>query len=218
MIGVIAQGETPNESQYREASEALNMQVKAYESYGMPLWGLELLTIPLKAGQTQYSVGLGEGFDVQAAKPLKVIQAWLHSNIGGIDIPMVILTKQEWAILGSKTTKGTPIQIYYNPRREHGEISVFPTPSFVEEHNNYIVITYQRPFEDFSHEDDTPDFPQEWLEALKYGLAERLAPEYGLPTDQRQLLIKESQKVLELALSFGTEEGSVYLQVDRRNY
>lgn len=51
-----------------------------------------------------------------------------------------------------------------------------------------------------------------------YGLAVRLASEYGLPLDQRMLLTKEADKMKESALGFGTEEGSFFLGVERRGW
>ena len=216
MIGAVAQGETPTSTQITEAAEALNMMVKAYEADGMPLWGIETYGIPLVSGQSTYTIGTGQ--EINIPKPLKVIQAWNKVLTSGVDIPMRILTKQEYNILGNKTTGGNPIQVYYQPKLAYGELHVFPVPTNVEEAQNEVYIVYQRPFEDFVTSGDNPDFPQEWLDALKYGLAARLAPEYGIPSDQRMILIREAKEIKEQALSFGTEEGSLYFQYDRRGY
>lgn len=216
MIGAVAQGETPTANQISEAAEALNMMVKAWEADGMPLWGIAETSITLVAGTNKYQIGIGKTVDIP--KPLKVIQAWNRDNTSKVDIPMRILTKQEYNILGNKTTSGNPIQIYYQPMLNYGDLYVFPTPATVDATNNKVYIVYQRPFEDFLVTGDNPDFPQEWLDALKYGLAARLAPEYGVPSDQRMILIREAKEIKEQALSFGTEEGSLYFQYDRRGY
>ena len=60
---------------------------------------------------------------------------------------------------------------------------------------------------------DTFDFPQEWYEAVKYGLAHRLAPVYGLPYMERVMLKKDYEAILELALSWDSEQESVYFGV-----
>lgn len=216
MIGAIAQGETPTANQISEAAEALNMMVKAWEADGMPLWGITEYAITPVAGTTKYQIGSGKA--VNTPKPLKVIQAWNRDNTSKVDIPMRILTKQEYNVLGNKTTSGNPIQIYYQPMLDYGELYMFPTPDATTAANNKVYITYQRSFEDFVATGDNPDFPQEWLDALKYGLAARLAAEYGLTTEQRMLIHKEAKEMKDLALSFGTEEGSFYFQVDRRSY
>jgi len=216
MIGAVAQGETPTANQISEAAEALNMMVKAWEADGMPLWGIAETSITLTNGVNKYQIGIGKTVDIP--KPLKVIQAWNRDNTSKVDIPMRILTKQEYNILGNKTTSGNPIQMYYQPMLNYGDLYVFPTPSSTDATNNKVYIVYQRPFEDFLVTGDNPDFPQEWLDALKYGLAARLAAEYGLSTEQRMMLQKEAKEVKDLALSFGTEEGSFYFQIDRRGY
>ena len=46
------------------------------------------------------------------------------------------------------------------------------------------------------------------------GLAWRLAGEYGIPIQDRQLLQKEAMYFHDMAMSFGTEEGSLFLMPD----
>ena len=215
-IGVVAQGEVPTEDQVTEAAFALNTMVKAWEADGMPLWALRTTPIPLTANVNTYNIGISK--TVNTDKPLKVIQAWIRDTTSKIDIPMRILTKQEYAILGNKTTSGSPIQVYYEPLSDYGILRVFPTPTSIDAANNQIYITYQRPYEDFNVSTDVPDFPQEWYDAVVYGLAVRLAPEYGLPIDQRRVLAQEALDIKLIAMSFGTEEGSLYMQVENRGW
>ncbi len=56
---------------------------------------------------------------------------------------------------------------------------------------------------------DDFEFPQEWYEAIVYGLAERIAPMIGYPIPDRQLLKSEARDYLDLALSFDVEHASV---------
>lgn len=216
LLGVVAQGESPNTTQITEASEALNMMVKAWEADGMPLWALKTTQVPLTAGAASYTIGLGQ--TVNTAKPLKIIQCWNRNSTSNVDIPVRIITKQEYNILGNKTTSGNPIQIYYEPQIDSGTLYTFPVADTSSESQNSLYIVYQRPFEDFDASTDTPDFPQEWYEAIKYGLAVRLAPEYGLDSESRKFLLQEYATVKATAMSFGTEEGSLYFQVERRGW
>lgn len=216
LIGGISQGGTPTSAQVTEAAEALNLMVKAWEADGMPLWGLTEYQMTLTAGVSTYQLGIGK--TIAIAKPLKVLQAWNRNTSSSVDIPMKVLTKQEYNALGNKTSSGNPVQFYYNPLLSYGELHVFPVPSATDASGNTINLVYQRPFEDFVATGDNPDFPQEWMEALKYGLAVRLAPEYGLPVQERQILSQEAKSIKDLALSFGVEEGSVYFGVTRRNW
>ena len=99
-----------------------------------------------------------------------------------------------------------------------GTIYLFPTPDTVAQSSYQVHTIYQRPFEDFDVSADTPDFPQEWHEAVKYGLAVRLAGEYGMPASERRILQQEMLAIRSEALSMGTEEGSMYFQVDRQDW
>jgi len=216
LIGVVAQGETPTTDQTTEAAFALNSLVKAWQADGMPLWAIKSYSVPLTAGTSAYEIGLTKAINIP--KPLKVLQAYNHSTTSDVDIPMRIITKQEYNILGNKTSSGNPIQVYYNPQSEYGILNVFPVPSTTEQSANTIVIHYQRPFEDFDASTDTPDFPQEWYDAIAYGLACRLAPEYGVAMADRKLLWQEMTIIKQDALNFGLEEGSLYFQRDFRSW
>ena len=61
---------------------------------------------------------------------------------------------------------------------------------------------------------DDFDFPPYWTEALIYGLSDRLAPEYGIPLQDRQLLTQQAERFHQNALLFGQEEGSMFFQPD----
>lgn len=212
LVGALSQGEEPTADQVTEASEALNMLVKAWESDSMPLWGLEEHTIDLVTGVNTYKIGTGQDIDIP--KPLRILQAWNSNN--NIDTPMRLLTKQEYNMLGNKITQGVPIQFYYDVQRDYGKLKLFPTPSAIAEDSYTVSFVYQRPFEDFDSATNTADFPQEWIEAIKYGLAVRLSAEYGLTVEQRRELRTDAKEIKDLALSNGTESGSIYFGVERR--
>ena len=59
--------------------------------------------------------------------------------------------------------------------------------------------------EDFDASANTPDFDVKWLDALIYGLAYRLAPEYGLSVTERQMLGQEAEMFRQIAKADDTE-------------
>lgn len=216
LLGVLAQGEEPTADQVTEAAYALNSYVKALQVEGMPLWAIKTSPITLTDGDATYRIGLSQ--TVNIPKPLKVIQAYNRDSNSDVDIPMRIITKQEYNMLGNKTSAGNPIQIYYDPQSTYGDLYVFPVPTTVEAANNTIYIVYQRPFEDFDTSTDEPDFPQEHYDLISYGLACRLAPEYGLSPTDRKTLWQEMTMIKQETLNFGLEEGSLYFGVERRGW
>jgi len=66
-----------------------------------------------------------------------------------------------------------------------------------------------RPFDGFTASGNTPYFPREWNNALIYGVADLMAPEYGMPPTDRVLLKKEAKEHLDIALDFGMENASL---------
>jgi len=214
LVGAIALGDTPLTDQVTEANESLNMLVKALQVDGMQLWAIKEYSIPLTASTATYSIGLTS--TIAIPKPLKIIQAYVHDSVTNVDVPMRIVTRDEYNRLGNKTSSGIPVQLYYDVQREYGIMNVFPVPTSTEAATKTIRIVYQRPFEDFDASSDTPDFPQEWFETIKYGLATRLAGEYGITLEDRKQLLQEYMLLKNEANGFGTEEGS--FQITPRNY
>ena len=216
LLGVLAQGETPSTDQVTEAALALNGLVKAWQADGMPLWAIKSYNVPLTATVASYRIGIGQA--IPTPKPLKIVQAYNHNISSSVDVPMRILTRQEYNMLGNKTSSGNPIQVFYDPQNSYGDLYVFPVPTATEAASNVITIHYQRPFEDFDASTDTPDFPQEWYDAITYGLATRLAPEYGIPSTDRRTLWQEMLTIKQDALNFGLEEGSLYFGREMRSW
>ncbi len=216
LLGVVPQGGTPTTYDLSDANLALNGLVKSWMADGLQLWAITSYNIPLTNGVNKYRIGLNQTINI--SKPLKIQQAYNRNTTSFVDIPMRILTRQEYNMLGNKSVSGNPIQIYYDPQRVYGDLYVFPTPTTVEASNNTVVIHYQRPFEDFDADIDEPDFPQEWFDAICYGLACRLAPSYGIPLADRKQLWNEMTIIKQDAMNFGLEEGSLYFSVDRRSW
>jgi hypothetical protein len=192
------------------------MLVKRLEADGMPLWAMKQYAVPMTAATSSYNIGVSQ--TVNTPKPLKVIQAFIRDTSSNNDTPMRIITRQEYNMLGNKSSSGTPIQIFYEPLSDYGVLHLFPTPSATDVANNTLYLVYQRPFEDFDASTDNPDFPQEWYEVLKYQLAARMAGEYQIDLQIRQVLASEAKDLKDAALSFGTEEGSFYFQADSRGW
>ncbi len=217
ILGVVAQGESPTDEMVREASEALNMMIKAWQADGMPLWAIKEYNVTLTASDADYRIGTGQS--INTPKPLKILSAFFHNGTSNVDIPMILLTRQQYNMLGNKTSEGQPSQFYYDVQNDYGDLYVFPVPdTTAADASNYVRIVYQRPYEDFDSNTDTPDFPQEWYDAIKFGLASRLAAEYGLTLENQGYLRKMAQEIKQEALNFGLEEGSIYFGVERRSW
>ena len=209
ICGVIAPGETPTSTMYTGASQALNMIVKAWQADGMPIWALAEHTLTLTTDTNSYTI---------TPKLLKVTQALNRNGTTNIDIPMRIVTRDEYNRLGNKTSPGNPIIVWANPGLDSTVVKVYPRPTSVEAAANTVILTYQKEFSDFDASTDTPEFPKEFFDAIKFALANRLSYEYGMDVQDRKQLFEQAMLLKQDALSFGTEEGSIYFGVDTRRW
>jgi hypothetical protein len=214
-LGVYADGATPTTTQQTAAQEALNNVVMSLYAQGMPVWAMSTINFPLIQGQAAYQVGTGVGVGVlNTDAPLKVTQAFIRDTTSNTDIPMNIYTQYNYNLLSTKVNQGTPVHLWYQPKNQTGTITIWPTPDAYSASNRVIYFVYQRPFDQFNAGTDTPDFPQYWIEPLIYSLAHRLGPEYGIPLSEQDKLNETANQLITNALSFGTEEGSLFFQPD----
>lgn len=215
-IAAIAEGETPSANMVSNAAFVLEGLLKEAAADGMPLWAILDVNIPFSqfvSGQ----VDIGIGRAVNIPYPMKMLSAFNRdTSVPGnpVDIPMTILTHYDYNWLSSKFTQGTPVQFFYQPFNQYGILKVWPLPDPYSVAHRQIVITYQRPFQDAGNSTNTLDFPPYWTTAIVHRLAWLLAPEYGVPPNDRVALGKEADALWTRALSFGTEEGSLFIEPD----
>lgn len=208
-LAVLSGGSVPQTYETTNAAEALNAMIKAFHADGMPLWAIKNYTFTVTSGTAAYNIGNTQ--TINTPMPLKVIQAFRGDGSTYSNVPMNVYNGYDYNLLPLLTSSGTPVNLYYHPYSNYGTINLWPKP---DNSITQVTIRYQRPFEDMNTATDDFDFPPYWMEALIYNLADRLAPEYGLPLQDRQLLKGEAKAHKDDALSFGTEEGSMFLQPD----
>lgn len=150
-------------------------------------------------------------------KPLRVLSA---RRISGIDsgststqteIPLVRLSNQEYFELPAKTNNGLTNHFYYRPNRDNGSLFLWPRPDDPE---NYIRFTYERLIEDMDATTDNLDFPQEWLEAVTYQLAVRLAIPFGREQKAGMLLVPIAAELLQELKNWDAEVSQIQFMPD----
>lgn len=134
-----------------------------------------------------------------------------------LDIPMTVLSEQEYNVLGNKSGGGRPAQVFYKKLRTYGELKTFPVCGS-EDDGKRLYILAQTPYADFDASSDEPDFPIEFSRALKFGLASDLTFDYGYPSKDRESLERRAEMYKSQAFGFEQEEESINFQIDIRNY
>jgi hypothetical protein len=168
--------ETPPPAAYVRANKRLNMMIKAWQAAGVGLWLNKLYTQVLVASAQSYLLGPGST-PIAIPRPLGIVEA-RSVDTSGNELPMTVMSRDEYMAMPLKSSTGSATQYYYDPQLVNGVFYVWPVETDL---TNVIKMTLRTPVQDFVNIDDTPDFPIEWADALHYCLAMRLVPAYDVP-------------------------------------
>lgn len=212
-LGILRSGDSSNNdlTLQNDCLEALNLMIKNWQNYGLEQWTRKTHTITnLAAYQSNYSIANANADITSISIPERIIQAYVTPQ-ANMDVEVTPISMQEYWQLANKKSTGMPNQIAYNFQNTEGMLYVWPVPTT----NTYsLTIVYQKPYEDFDSNAGLPDVPQRWFEALKWGLAVRLAPEFGRPVSQEIMMLAQSS--LQNAIEAGYEEASIFFHPSRR--
>lgn len=227
-LGVLEIGSSPDPDTVANAAMSLNLLIKQLSTDGLKLWKICELIIPLTSGQTTYTLGgststlMYDSLNPTVAitdKPLKAIQGFYRNmqSTPPIDTPVMLVSKQEYNVLGSKFSTGTANTIFYDPRKLNGVLYVYLTPDLNAQTNLELHIVAQMPLDDLNTALDIPDFPNEWMNCLVWNLADQLALEYGVPMNFRQEIGQRAIAYKTLLSDWDVEASSTFFAPDFRS-
>lgn len=218
-LGVIDIGVTPDPVIITNSALALNMMIKSWIAKGVKLWTISELTVPLVNAKNLYTMGV-VGTDVITNKPMRLLQAWLR-NVAvtpSNDIPLQLLAKHDYNILGSKLSTGIPNSVFLDVLRDTASLYTYPTPDITAATNMQLHLVVQRPLLDVALATDNVDFPTEWLTAIGWNLAAELATDFGVDAERLQYIEAKATKALMEMEDWDIEQTSVYFVPDSRYY
>ena len=220
-LAVLELGATPDSNTVSNAAMSLDMMIKSLVAKGSKLWTIEELTLPLVASQTVYNIGPTGSVTPLAlatSKPLTLMQAWIRNTVNtpNTDIPLTILSLNDYNTLGSKGSTGMPNSVELQVLRDYSTLKTYVTPSTLEVGIYQIHLLVKRTIQDAGISTNNLDFPQEWLYALGWGLAAELCSDYELPPNRIQYIEAKAAKAMQEMEDFDTEQTSVYFTPDQR--
>ena len=140
------------------------------------------------------------------SRPLKVPAARLLYLNGLNEVPMKVMSRQEYMDTPNKLSPGTPTQFFYTPQVDRGILYCWPAPQF----STYAIrFTWYRPLEDFINANDTMDFPQEWVSPLVWTLARDLMGVYDTPPPRQQFINAQAALYADLLTGYDRESEPV---------
>lgn len=210
ICGVGSEGEAISADQYARARRSLNLMVKAMQASGH-LWLKTEASVTLVASQAEYALAT-----LLSKKPLRVLSVRRKITSGGYETPLIERSRDDYFDQPNKALASVPTSWHYDPQRATGTLYLWPTPSTATAAAQTLQVTYLRPIEDFDNSNDDPDLPQEWLEALSYGLADRLAIKYVANPVLRGDIAARAASCMAKIESWDSEPASLFLQPDWR--
>lgn len=204
-VGALAEGQTATTEQITTVSQALNSVIALFQTKGMPLWKRTNQTIALVLGQQAYTIADG----------VKVPQVVLQYPTNSTQYELIEKSEYDFNQLPLGTINaGIPVHYYYQPGISNGTLNIWPVPDAAAVSTAQLMVVKQKKFDGFFNSTETPDFPSYYTLALVYQTAVVIAPEYGVPLQDRQTLRSEAKEFVDDAFNYGDDDGSFYIQPD----
>ena len=182
-MGVIADQETPTAAQSVGALTKLNDLIESWNIDPQKLYGATQYVLPFVPNQATYTIGAGGNLNVP--RPDAIGSAFVRNTTAVSsqqqDIPITILTDQQWADIPVKGMQGTfPYAVWFNMTNPLIVAYVTPIPTG----SNYSLVFWDNNANATLALNTVLDLPPGYKRAMKYGLFIELAPSYQIPISQ----------------------------------
>lgn len=209
LMGVYDADSPPPPAAMITANTALNLMIKTWMTNNYHLWCYSDVSITPVIDQTSYLLGPGLNSAFATFRPLRIPRARLIYGFPTphLQVPLIELSREEYNGMGQPGATGTPNSFYYDPQLNQGVLYLYLTPNTAI---NTVTLTCQRPIQDMLTGTDAFDFPIEWLNAIKFGLANELCFDFDVPDAKAARIEKRATGLLEGLTDFDQESASTF--------
>jgi hypothetical protein len=193
---ILASSQTFNPGEASDALDVANGMLDAWSAQRLMIYTIARQVFNLNSGQQTYQMGTGAP-DFNVARPPQIENAGIISlanPLQPLELPIPMLTKDEWASIPVKNIQGAlPSVVYDDSNFPYRNISFSPVPN---------VATLQIALYTWSALTQLAlavnyTLPPGYYEGLIYGLALRLATEWpGELTPQLEAAAAQSMKIV----------------------
>lgn len=212
--GALGTGEALQTEDATDARFALNIILKSWVKKGLPLWKIVQISIPTVLGNATCQIGptaQGPGA-VVTDRPLRVFDPFIR-DANNVDLPLQVLSRQEYEQFGMKFMQTIPNAIYYQALKDNGLLTIYPTPI---DTTRTIIVQAQVPISDIADGTTIPDVPSECYQALKWTLCAEIAGPYVSSEMKLQRIEAKAEKYFDEMVDWSREEASIYMGMDNR--
>jgi hypothetical protein len=176
------------------ALRMLNSMIKQWEVDGVHLNTISNTTITLYGSKQSYTLGPGSAvYDIETGRPVRLISA-NRRGTDDVDTPVNRIALEDYRRIPEKAAVGEVSSVAYHRNTLYGTIFVWPVNDEATAivSTRELVCTFERPFDIFDSNEDTPDLPADMNLALTYGLASILVNITPLSAAEKQMIKAEA--------------------------
>lgn len=183
------------------ARMAANLLCANWSNRGVNLWAVDLVTVPLVAGQATYSVN---------GNTVMILDAYMtidNGNSDPIDRIILPISRTEYASYPNKEQQGFTTTYWFD-RLISPTVTLWPVPDGTSA--QYLKYYRVRQIQDSALQGATQvEIPFLWLDAFAYGLAARLAVIWS--PDKVQILKPMADEAYQIAAEQNVEQAQQYI-------
>jgi hypothetical protein len=185
------------------AVATLNDICRELDTEGRWLWTISNTPSSLTLVTSQASYGAGSGASLIPLYAFDIER--VEIVIGSAPYtPLAILSRDDWFNSALRGTSGQPLQAYFDKKASTSDSLLWFAPTPEQAYTAYVFS--RRMLYDFDNASDNPDFPAAWNLRLSKRLSQELAPEYGVPAQERALIAAEVQQSMEKAAAASSDD------------
>jgi len=183
------------------ARMAANLLCANWSNRGVNLWAVDLVTVPLVAGQATYNVN---------GNTVMILDAYMtidNGNSDPIDRIILPISRTEYASYPNKEQQGFTTTYWFD-RLISPTVTLWPVPDGTSA--QYLKYYRVRQIQDSALQGATQvEIPFLWLDAFAYGLAARLAVIWS--PDKVQILKPMADEAYQIAAEQNVEQAQQYI-------
>lgn len=209
LIGVLASGENPSSNEQNDALASLNSLIDSWSNEQLLIPNKVREVFPLVGGQQTYTMGTGGDFNTSRAQEIENCLIQFAQTSPVAELPIKILTKDEYQGVIVKTLQSTfPLYVYNDGAYPLDNLNFWPVPSTS---GNNVVLYSWKPLSQLATSTTSISLPPGYERALKYALAIELAQEYGKVLPETTIALAIESKAGIKRINYRPS----YLQVDK---
>jgi hypothetical protein len=184
----------------QSARMAANMMLSRWANQGVNLWAVDLITVPLVAGQKTYSVD---------ANTVVMLDTYIQTDNGNgqpVDRLILPVSRTEYASYPNKDQEGFTTTYWFD-RLLSPNVTLWPVPDGTTTSLKYYRV---RQLQDSNLQNGQQvEIPYLWMEAFAYGLAQRLATIWS--PDKVAILKPMADEAYQIAAAQNIETAQQYI-------